>query len=615
VSWGDIQGTLSNQTDLQSALDAKSDTSHNHDSVYVLKSGDTIDGDLLINNTSNDSMVTVKAGPSHESYFNVIDHVDNKLMSMGWMLNEDSDYSTSIIRYDTATGDIVGKLEIHGAGNVSIINTATPTQPNHLTPKNYVDTKETGYTGVYAPNSGVLVTSEIPRQSSTMFRLEIRGNSYGQNNIFTEIEGYVYTQNDDILQVNGIQIGTHFDVHVFFLDINDDDDLTNDVLGFWIQPQASAQSWQFKLYETNQGNLANNTSLPITVIDSAKPVNIDKEQIITPTRYLEGEGPINADTLDGLDSTDFASATHTHQEYLLKAGDTMTGDLVIQNTAPFINLVDTDDNKISKIANYTAEMVIQTEKNDIIISGLNGDPLGGEVFIKYPDGTHTFYHGGNDGAGSGLDADLWDGYQVTEGMVYKSEIPDASDLNNYTEIGLYTQSSDTEAGNGTNYPEGSAGILTVKNNTSHGGGTMIWQEYWTYSTNITYKRTYYNGTWEAWKEMGSDIQWGDIQGTLSNQTDLQNALDAKVPYEIIDAGDLNTIVTAGIRMITNATNIPGTDINGTLVNTSTDNPITYSQIWQTENEMWSRTGNDLNWNPWKQYGSMVFDGESLFITL
>lgn len=33
-NWGDITGTLSNQTDLQAALDAKASTSHNHDSSY-----------------------------------------------------------------------------------------------------------------------------------------------------------------------------------------------------------------------------------------------------------------------------------------------------------------------------------------------------------------------------------------------------------------------------------------------------------------------------------------------------------------------------------------------------------------------------------------------------
>jgi len=35
AAWGDITGTLSAQTDLQSALDGKSDTSHNHDGTYA----------------------------------------------------------------------------------------------------------------------------------------------------------------------------------------------------------------------------------------------------------------------------------------------------------------------------------------------------------------------------------------------------------------------------------------------------------------------------------------------------------------------------------------------------------------------------------------------------
>lgn len=34
ASWGGVSGTLSNQTDLQSALDAKSASSHNHNGVY-----------------------------------------------------------------------------------------------------------------------------------------------------------------------------------------------------------------------------------------------------------------------------------------------------------------------------------------------------------------------------------------------------------------------------------------------------------------------------------------------------------------------------------------------------------------------------------------------------
>ncbi len=34
AEWGDITGTLSDQTDLQSALDGKADTGHNHTGVY-----------------------------------------------------------------------------------------------------------------------------------------------------------------------------------------------------------------------------------------------------------------------------------------------------------------------------------------------------------------------------------------------------------------------------------------------------------------------------------------------------------------------------------------------------------------------------------------------------
>ncbi len=71
VDWGDIGGTLSNQTDLQSALDDKENAftkntafnknfgttagtvaegNHNHDSVYVDISGDTMTGDLTVPN-------------------------------------------------------------------------------------------------------------------------------------------------------------------------------------------------------------------------------------------------------------------------------------------------------------------------------------------------------------------------------------------------------------------------------------------------------------------------------------------------------------------------------------------------------------------------------------
>jgi len=47
TEWGDITGTLSNQTDLQTALDGKSNTGHNHDSIYLAIDGKAVDSDKL----------------------------------------------------------------------------------------------------------------------------------------------------------------------------------------------------------------------------------------------------------------------------------------------------------------------------------------------------------------------------------------------------------------------------------------------------------------------------------------------------------------------------------------------------------------------------------------
>lgn len=48
LAWGTLTGTLSDQTDLQAELDAKSDTTHTHGTDYVAISGDTMTGNLIV---------------------------------------------------------------------------------------------------------------------------------------------------------------------------------------------------------------------------------------------------------------------------------------------------------------------------------------------------------------------------------------------------------------------------------------------------------------------------------------------------------------------------------------------------------------------------------------
>lgn len=74
---------------------------------------------------------------------------------------------------------------------------------------------------------------------------------------------------------------------------------------------------------------------------------------------------------------------------------------------------------------------------------------------------------------------------------------DNENLNNYTKTGFYTQGSNAQASNGTNYPRPYAGVLEVHASTD---GAMIWQKYHIYGwENNIWIRTYYAGTWNPWR--------------------------------------------------------------------------------------------------------------------
>ena len=74
---------------------------------------------------------------------------------------------------------------------------------------------------------------------------------------------------------------------------------------------------------------------------------------------------------------------------------------------------------------------------------------------------------------------------------------DGENLNNYTKTGFYTQGSNAQASNGTNYPRPYAGVLEVHASTD---GAMIWQKYHIYGwDNSVWVRTYYAGTWNPWR--------------------------------------------------------------------------------------------------------------------
>ena len=86
-------------------------------------------------------------------------------------------------------------------------------------------------------------------------------------------------------------------------------------------------------------------------------------------------------------------------------------------------------------------------------------------------------------------------YSQTDANVLRkrTDIPGSANLNTYTAIGLYHQNANSNAASGSNYPISQAGMLTVTTNS-----IFTYQTYQGYATNGTYKRKYYNGTWQSW---------------------------------------------------------------------------------------------------------------------
>lgn len=110
------------------------------------------------------------------------------------------------------------------------------------------------------------------------------------------------------------------------------------------------------------------------------------------------------------------------------------------------------------------------------------------------------WHAGNDGAGSGLDADLLDGVQNGEVTAkYLNPITEAGDLNNLTKNGIYYYGESS-----TNTPSTWGNLLQLSNRPNPVAGTY---EHWitqlVFDTNgkAYYRNVINNTDWSNWKEL------------------------------------------------------------------------------------------------------------------
>lgn len=147
-----------------------------------------------------------------------------------------------------------------------------------------------------------------------------------------------------------------------------------------------------------------------------------------------------------------------------------------------------------------------------------------------------------DGVTSSIQTQLNSKAPATDTFTKGADIGGSVDLNTYTTVGFYHQNSNANASSGTNYPAAAAGMLEVL-----ADGVMVYQRYTIYNSGQIYSRSYYNGTWYAWRLNLDSSNYNSYAPTLTGT-------GASGTWAISISGNAATATTATTATTANALN-------------------------------------------------------------
>lgn len=206
-----------------------------------------------------------------------------------------------------------------------------------------------------------------------------------------------------------------------------------------------------------------------------------------------------------LDSSNFNSLIGSGlTAYVRKAGDTMTGMLNIKmDTQPCLKLDSVTANKEVYMYVYSGGVAkTAVGWNNPHGSYIYNSPSNRYLGIKDNGTPHfqgnTLWHAGNDGARSGLDADLLDGFHKSD--IYDNVTAKLSSLNdvlNSNGIRIYGFGY-VDSASVANKPTGNS---DARGTIGFGGIYCPMQLSWQYLGTDLYIRTKYDGTWKGWKRI------------------------------------------------------------------------------------------------------------------
>ncbi|MGL5015791.1 MAG: tail fiber domain-containing protein, partial [Bacteroidales bacterium] len=240
-----------------------------------------------------------------------------------------------------------------------------------------------------------------------------------------------------------------------------------------------------------------------------------------------------------------------------------TGLLTIQNNLVVNNAV--ADKKMTVGTGNSDTWLLNSKANKYFQMRDNGD-------LQY-DSKHIHYKGNPNTLGS---------------MISESKAIGANEnLDDYKTAGVYHQSANANATNGTNYPEKLAGSLIVRS------AAGVTQEYHVYNSSKIWTRGQYaTGGWTAWAKQYNTLNKpsADEIGAF-NQTSF--------------SGDLDTLTISGNYKLAGSAvaNRPsGAPGNGDHVLNQYWDGNAGNQIYTsyTTGRMWTRSKNNKVWSPWRQ---------------
>jgi hypothetical protein len=220
---------------------------------------------------------------------------------------------------------------------------------------------------------------------------------------------------------------------------------------------------------------------------------------------------------------------------LLNGANTFSGNITITNTQPTLDLVESDTTTgalravVASGISYLQSGTTTTPSGDLYFTGKAGADIG--VFrVRHSGDNRDIWHAGNDGAGSGLDADTLDGVQ---GSSYATLTGSQTLTNKTLTTPIISAISNT-------------GTLTLPTSTD----TLVGRA----TTDTLTNKTISGGTSNA-RVIASTETTGTLTVASANET-IQATGDITIPNAVFSAGDIILIYAgASARTITEGASV------------------------------------------------------------